>query len=131
MPEPKKPVIMVAGMRLSGGILVETSESSLCGVVVAVADTENRRQRLALEKLEVEIIVRGKEDVVLEERDWGLMALGLNKRGRTVVLILESGGVRWWWRLQRVVKLMKVVAMSIDSVAICLLVGWLVSCSLA
>lgn len=98
-------------MRVSGGILVETSESSLCGVVVAVAATENRRQRLNLEKLEVDKTVRDEEGNGLEERERVLMVEDLKKRGRTVVFIPER-------RRQRVVKLMNVVAMSIDSVAI-------------
>lgn len=98
-------------MRVSGGILVETSESSLCGVVVAVAATENRRQRLNLEKLEVDKTVRDEEGNGLEERERVLMVEDLKKRGRTVVFIPER-------RRQQVVKLMNVVAMSIDSVAI-------------
>jgi hypothetical protein len=50
-PEPKKPVIMVAGILSSGGILVVTSEPSLCDVVVAVAATVKLRELLlGLEK---------------------------------------------------------------------------------
>lgn len=103
-------------MRVSGGILVDTSESSLCGVVVAVAATENRRQRLALEKLEVDKTVRDEERNGLEERERVLMVEDLKKRGRTVGFIPER-------RRKRVVKLMNVVAMSIDSVAIFFVFG--------
>lgn len=39
-PEPRNPVMMVAGMRSSGGIFVRTSEPSS----VAVADATNRRE---------------------------------------------------------------------------------------
>lgn len=49
-PEPKKPVIIVAGIRLSGGICVKTSEPSLCGGEAVVAATENLLEaRLGLE----------------------------------------------------------------------------------
>ena len=43
-PEPKNPVMMVAGIRSSGGIFVSTSEPSLC--VVWAATAENRRRSL-------------------------------------------------------------------------------------
>lgn len=45
-PEPKNPVIMVAGIRLSGGILVETSEVSPWDVGAAVDETVNLRKLL-------------------------------------------------------------------------------------
>ena len=51
MPEPRNPVIIVAGIRLSGGILVVTSESSVCGGADAEAEAEteeNFRSRLEL-----------------------------------------------------------------------------------
>lgn len=52
LPEPRNPVIIVAGIRLSGGILVVvTSESSVCGGADAEAEAEteeNFRSRLEL-----------------------------------------------------------------------------------
>lgn len=47
-PDPKNPVIIVAGIRLSGGILVVKSESSLWGaaVVEEAAETVNLRRKL-------------------------------------------------------------------------------------
>ena len=41
LPEPRKPVMMVAGMRLSGGIIVSTPEHSS---VVEAADAANLRR---------------------------------------------------------------------------------------
>lgn len=43
LPEPRKPVMIVAGMRLSGGIMVETSEPSVWGGDVVVEATVNGR----------------------------------------------------------------------------------------
>ena len=51
LPEPRNPVIIVAGIRLSGGILVVTSESSVCVGADAEAEAEteeNFRSRLEL-----------------------------------------------------------------------------------
>ena len=45
-PEPKKPVIMVAGILLSGGIFVVTSELSLWDVVAAEEATVSLREPL-------------------------------------------------------------------------------------
>lgn len=57
---------MVAGIRLSGGTLVNTSDSSLCGVEVEVADTLNLRENLfaLAELLIVKLIL---EDEVVEQ----------------------------------------------------------------
>lgn len=106
-PEPRNPVIMVAGTRLSGGILVETSEPSLCGVVVAEAEaaTVNRREQpLGLEKSTAMILEWNDDVVKRNDRDCGVA--GDSRNGRTVARTRESG-VRW-----RAVRLRKVVARS-------------------
>lgn len=97
---------MVAGIRLSDGILVETLDSSLCGVVAAVAETEKKRLRwLRLVDL-MENAPEWKNGGVWEKKDRVLWrALGVDKRGKIVV--------------QREEKVKKLVATSsLDSVAI-------------
>jgi len=45
LPEPRKPVMIVAGMRLSGGMSVSTPEHSSASVVEAADATNRRRAR--------------------------------------------------------------------------------------
>jgi len=94
LPEPKKPVIIVAEMRLSGGILVVKPESSVWGAeeVVSMEETEKRR--------------RWREGVVLRRRDWWVFC-GLSKKGSRVERKILVG----WWE----VKETNVVAMSTDT----------------
>jgi hypothetical protein len=100
-PEPRNPVIIVAGIRSSGGIFVETSEPSLCGVVVAVAAIVNRREP----PLGLAIILERNDDVV-KRRDWDWRVFGGSRKGRTVARSCESW-VRW-----RAVSVRKLVARS-------------------
>lgn len=89
-PDPKNPVIIVAGIRLSGGILVVKSESSLWGaaVVEEAAETVNLRRKLevGLEKPRA-TIREWNERVDLRDKDWW----SFKKRGSTAVRILERG----------------------------------------
>lgn len=59
-PEPKKPVIMVAGILLSGGILVTTPESSVSAAEVAAEAAVNPRQNRLFGCFEVAETVQAK-----------------------------------------------------------------------
>jgi hypothetical protein len=84
---------------------VETSEPSLCGVVVAVAAIVNRREPpLGLAKSTA--ITLERNDDVVKRRDWDGRVFGDSRKGRTVALSRES-----WFRW-RAVSERKVVARS-------------------
>jgi len=73
LPEPRKPVMMVAGMRLSGGMTVEASDSSDWGGAAVVAATVKRRAGLR---------GNGAEREWVSDRE---RVLVLRRRGRRVV----------------------------------------------
>lgn len=84
---------------------METSEPSLCGVVVAVAAIVNRREPpLGLAK-STAIILELNDDVV-KRRDWDGRVFGDSRKGRTVARSWES-----WFRW-RAVSVRMVVARS-------------------
>ena len=89
---------MVAGMRLSAGILEERSEPSLCGVVVVVAVAAVVKRRRPLLGLAAMMLELNDNVLKLKRRewdwDWNVLLFGESKRGRTVARTWESR-VRW------------------------------------
>lgn len=88
-PEPKNPVIIVAGILSSGGILVKTSESSLCGVDVVDAEAVNLQEKgFGFEAQLTDTILELVEQQVKYARPWGILCF--LKPGKTAVPIVLS-----------------------------------------
>lgn len=93
-PEPRKPVITVAGILSSGGSLVETSELSACaGAAAAVNLRENRFDLgISMERI-LGCVTCAEMERKFREVWWHL---GLHKRGKTEVLTLLQVGYFEW-----------------------------------